>query len=1245
MTVSISKMSIDYYLDSVATGDRSVSADGAATARRDLTAYYTESGAPPGVWLGRGLSGISLTAGQTVDKSDAVAIFEEAKDPATDTPLGRAPIKEKAAPEGATTPAGRTAKATRKPVAGFDLTFSVPKSVSTLWAMAGPSLQGQIQAAHHQAMNEALAWLEDNVIQSRAGHAGVAHVPVTGLVASAFDHWDSRAGDPQLHTHVVVSNRVQRLMDGQWATLDSYTLHRHVVAVSEKYNALLFDRLHGQINALPESRNAAESAALEQVLSGQELDTDTVQDIGGHRVELAGVPDSLIGEFSTRSRLIEARVDELIAQWQDGHEGTRPSKAEVLRLRQQATLETRTPKAEATETLAEKMVGWRDRAVAGGHDPSAIVAAAVGHDRRTVTADQLTPDAREAMAAWVLADASIRRTTFTRANVLASAERVLALVRFPTAQARHDAADALVEKALEQAVAMTPDRMTAPPDFDPVLSAPRDRSGLDHQRTDGRWTTQQVMADEDYLMSRVRATDAPTLATDTLSGQVAAVTTASGHPLSADQARATEHVLSSPAALDAIIGPAGTGKTTTMAAVATLWAAQHGEGSVVGLAPSAVAAGVLGDELGVPTENTAKWLWESVGNGAAARAQRVTQLQARLTELWEQPDTEARTRALNRATARLAQEHAEQARYTLRPGQLLIVDEASMVGTAPLAELARQADAAGAKVLLVGDPAQLEAVEAGGFLGWMDRAEDVDVARLDQVWRFRNEWERKASLRLRTGDKDVLETYDEQGRLHGDPKQDAADTAYRAWLNDKREGLSTILIASDNTIVADLNTRAQLDLIEAGLVDIDTTVTLRSEVRAGVGDEVLARRNDRSLRDDTGAFIANGTRLTLTGINPDGSAQATNESTGGTVTLDVDYLASSTELGYATTAHRSQGVTVDTGHTVVEVGQSRELFYVAMTRGRMANHAYVDLEADDHPSPDQWDLLHKTPGANTPVGALKAVLDHSTAERAAHEVSAAERAWANDLGRLVHEFEFLDWAERAERTHAWIEAAYPDPAVNQAMRDPETWNRLVKVDPARTYTEPPSEADTPDTVLTHCQAPPAVSVLEAPPAAEDAPRAVARNEVRAHLFTELDHRVAATRAEQPQWLLPLAEQGASDEDLRAVLLWRAVSNQDDAEEALGRAPEDRSSLAHHYQRAEACVSRLMHAPADEPAPSPEPGDVEDTRAQTSAQVAALTDDALDFSWVNDLPDEAGHDQLPPPAWELDPEEPDWTPSR
>ncbi|MBB4734716.1 conjugative relaxase-like TrwC/TraI family protein [Micrococcus cohnii] len=1225
MTVSISKMSIDYYLDSVATGDRSLSPEAVASSRRDLTAYYTEASAPPGQWLGRGLAGTSLSAGQEVAKLDAVSIYEMAKDPDTGRALGRAPIREVAAPQDAKTPAGRTAKSTRKPVAGFDLTFSPPKSVSALWAMSGPALQGEIQAAHRQAMQEALEWVEDNVLQSRAGHGGVAHVPVSGLVASAFDHWDSRAGDPQLHTHVVISNRVQRLLDDQWATLDSYTLHRHVVAISEKYNALLFDRLHGQIGALPESRDPALSEAMEQVLSGRELDADTAGQASSHRIELSGVPDSLIKEFSTRSRLIEARKDELIQQWQESN-GREPLAAIVLKLRQQATLETRTPKDDSTQTLAEKMVGWRDRALAGGHDPSAIVSAAVGHDRRTVTADQLTPDAREAMAAWVLTDASVRRTTFTRANVLASAERVLALVRFDSAQARHEAADELVEMALDQAVSLTPDRMAAPPEFDPALSAPGGRSGLDHKRVSGVWTTRQIMDDESFLMDRVRADDAPVIDPATVSGQVAAVTTKDGHTLSADQARATEHVLSSPAGIDAIIGPAGTGKTTTMAAVAELWSREHGDGSVVGLAPSAVAAGVLRDELDIETENTAKWLFESVGDGAARRAQRVAGLETKLAQLWDRSPSDSRTRQIESVTARLAEQHAEQARFTLRPGQLLIVDEASMVATAQMAELARQAEQAGAKVLLVGDPAQLEAVEAGGFLGWMDRADDVDVAKLDQVWRFRNEWERTASLDLREGDHDVLETYAEHGRIHGDKDVDAADAAYSAWLTDKHQGLSTILIASDNATVADLNARAQADLVAEGLVDIETTVTLRSDVTAGVGDEVLARRNDRSLRDSTGQFIANGTRLTLTSIQSDGSAEAVVDSTGGTVTLDPDYLASSTELGYASTAHRAQGVTVDTGHTVVEIGQSRELFYVAMTRGKHANHAYVDLAEDDHPSPDEWGLLHRTPGAETPVGALKAVLDHSMAERSAHEVHAGERAWANDLGRMVQEFEFLDWAGRAERTSAWIDQHLPDPGQNQAMRDPEHWGKLVKADPAQTLPDAPTADDTPVTVLTRCSLLPPADPIEADTDQPPTSRDDAVEDTRTRLTAELDHQVASMRNEPPQWLTDLeTERPITDDALRRVLIWRAVSDQDDVEDsALGDKPDDTDATAHHYRRA----ADSIHI-TDDPANSAR------LHQDADARVHTLTDNAVDWGWVTDLPDD-----MDPTAWDA---EPDWSP--
>nr|WP_255459510.1 MobF family relaxase [Micrococcus sp. TA1] len=1192
-------MSVAYYLDSVATGDER------HHGRQDLTAYYTEAKAPAGRWVGSGLAGTSLIAGQEVTRADAVMLYEQARDPDTGHLLGRAPMASQVTPAEAKTPAGRAAKATRQAVAGFDLTFSVPKSVSALWAVAGPSLQGQIQQAHEAAMNETLAWVEVNVLQSRAGHGGVAHVPVTGLVASQFDHWDSRAGDPQLHTHTVISNRVQRTLDGQWATLDSYTLHRHVVAISETYNSLLFDRLHQQIGVLPESRSedgrqlaealSAATAADASGPSGQGPDT------AGHRVELAGVPDSLIAEFSTRSRDIETRKDELVAEWVATH-GRQPPAAIVLQLRQQATLETRTPKEDQSLSLAEKMVGWRERSLATGHDPATLVAHAVGHADTTITPEQLTDDVVGQLAAWTLADAATRRATFTRANVTASAERITRLVRYRTATERHAATEKLVDTALARAVQLTPTRSIAPDTTDVNSTNPavahHGQSVFDHQRRAGLWTTRQVIDDEAYLITRATTATGPHLDPDTIAGQVTQVTTASGHPLSADQARATAAVLSSPTVVQGLIGPAGTGKTTTMAAVAHLWSETHGESSVVGLAPSAVAAGVLGDELGVATENTTKWLYESVGDGAARRAQSVQQLTAQLHQLQARRPSGRTAASIERLAAKLAEQHAAQARYTLTENQLLIVDEASMVSTAQLAELTRQAEAAGAKVLLVGDPAQLEAVDAGGFLGWMDRKADPE--RLDMVWRFRHEWERDASLRLRRGEPDVLGEYAANGRIHGAPGEDAADSAYSAWVADKRAGLSTILIASDNATVAELNTRAQADLVASGDVDVEQTVTLRAEATAGAGDLILARRNDRSLRDETGAFIANGTRLTLTGINPDGSAVARNETTGGAVTLDPDYLASSTELGYATTAHRSQGVTVDSAHAVAKAGLSRELFYVAMTRGRMANHAYVDFGVDHEAhSPDEWGLLTETPPAERPVPVLEGVLKRESAEHTAHEVRDQQQAWANDLGRMVHELDYLHWAARSARTQQWVQDTYGDaPETVARLSEAATWPQLVKADPALHHQGETETDDAVPEILARCTPRTEEPALTVPEHQPEGQRDITTDLV-IRIRHELDGRLNRIEADPPAWYDELAQHHPDPADRRAaaadVLVWRAVSGQDDADTALGKAPTEKDNTARYHHAA-------LH-----PTPENRP---DDRDARHDALVSGLSDNGI-----------------------------------
>jgi conjugative relaxase-like TrwC/TraI family protein len=110
-------------------------------------------------------------------------------------------------------------------VAGYDLTFSPVKSVSTLWAVADPHVAAQIEEAHQAAVQDALNFIERHALFTRQGRNGVRQVNVTGLVAAAFTHRDSRAGDPDLHTHVAVANKVQT-HDGRWLSIDGRVLFK-----------------------------------------------------------------------------------------------------------------------------------------------------------------------------------------------------------------------------------------------------------------------------------------------------------------------------------------------------------------------------------------------------------------------------------------------------------------------------------------------------------------------------------------------------------------------------------------------------------------------------------------------------------------------------------------------------------------------------------------------------------------------------------------------------------------------------------------------------------------------------------------------------------------------------------------------------------------------------------------------------------------------------------------------------------
>lgn len=1227
MTASLSTMTIDYYLKTAA-------ADGAG---QDMTSYYVSAKSPAGRWFGSGLAGLNVEAGTEVTREAALSLFRDHADPLTGEVLGRPVMRQRQAPEGATTPSGKPAKDSRSGVHGFDMTFSPPKSVSTLWALAEPQVQGEVYAAHQQAVEEALRWAEANVIQSRAGHAGTAQVEVEGVAASLFDHWDSRNGDPQLHTHAVIVNKVQRTSDGQWVTLDSHSLYRHMVAISEKYNSLLYDRLHQRVGALPETRGGSAVMTTEALLaaaeSGEQAQTKTVDSAGSHRVELTGIPEGLIEEFSTRVRQIEERKDELIA-FHLQRTGRQPSNATVLKYRQQATLESRQAKdTDSEETLPEKMAGWRRRAISAGFNPDQVIREAVGHPSSVITAQAITSRVTDSLGSWTLNDASMRRTTFTRANVMASAERVTRLVRCNSAAERDQIVSQVVEDALSKAMDLTPrrfPRFDAPEHTDPA-ALNRGESVFEHRGTSGVFTTRQIMDEEAYLIARTQVESAPAVA-DAKQVETSLVSWRSpeGHRLSEDQHRASSEVLSSHAGISAVIGPAGTGKTTTMSAITDAWQTAHGQGSVIGLAPSAVAAGVLGDEIGVATENTAKWLYESIGPGAARRAQWEARNRRQLADLLSQDRAAKfsapwRSRKIDELRAKLAADHAAQAKYQLYRDQLLIIDEASMVATPQLAELASQAERAGAKVLLVGDPAQLEAVDAGGFLGHMER--NMDVSQLDHVWRFANDWEKQASLALREGRESALEDYAAHQRVHGAVDRAALDQAYQRWKADHDAGKSSVLIASDNQTVDQLNQQAHADRVAAGEVDIEQSITVRGDLTAGVGETLLARKNDRTLRDSKDVFVANGTRLTVTGIRPDGSAEAAVEATGATLTLDKTYLAESVELGYAVTAHRAQGVTVATGHAVVAEGLSRELFYVAMTRGKESNDAYVELASSDESAVATWKgagdgvvAMHEAVASDDPMDALKGVLARAQAEKSAHEIQAAEHGWAHDLGRMIHERSYLTWAARTSRTQHWIEEHYTPVDATQLFTDGD-WQRLVSADPALNHTGEVATAESVATVLARCQRPAETTKgpegMLAPVLPDNEVQAATLTALETQITDQVAIRAAQTRTEQPDWYQELAgdypEGVVPQRDLDAVLMWRAASNQTDASSPFGKPPPAGDYLTPLWERMRERLNRerptSQAAGAEESVPHLPPA-----REQPARDVDPVSWDAMAEAW-------------------------------
>lgn len=946
-----------YLLRSVAAGD------GRRSMSTPLTSYYAEVGTPPGRWLGSGLAALDhgeLSEGDQVTEAQLALLVGAGHDPVTGDKLGRAYPESTPAVErvrdrvrnldpalGATErttviariEAEEKARPAKRAVAGYDVTFSVPKSVSVLWGVADATTQEMIVAAHHAAVAEVLAYMEREVAATRAGvsngNGAVSQIKVAGLIAAAFDHWDSRQGDPQLHTHVVISNKVKTLLDGRWRSLDGRPMHHAVTAVSAYYNAVLADRLTGTFGLAWEQRDRG---------AGR-----------NRQWEIAGVGEELIREFSSRTKQIEVEKERLIDAYVAKH-GRRPSNATIVELRAQATLATRPEKE--VRSLAELTVEWRARAVSViGTDPTTWARDIASAGRPTnIGPSQIPEEIISSIAATVVTDVGQKRTTWRHWNLWAEASRQTMGWRFATVEDREAVVDRIVQAAERGSVALTPPELApSPPEFQR-----EDGTSVFRPRHATVYSSAEHLAAEDRLLARADDTTAARV-----HEQVAEMVTATARhrgTLSGEQYAAIKAITGSARRLDILVGPAGTGKTTTMRALRKTWTAAYGSKSVTGLATSAAAAEVLGDDLGIACENTAKWLLEH---------------------------------------------DREKPGYELRRNDLVIIDEATMADTRTLDRITAIAEDARAKVLLVGDPAQIDAVDAGGAFNLLV-SRRADVPTLTEIHRFTHNWEKHASLALRDGDITGIGTYASHSRLRDGTSEDMVDAAHAAWHDDVRNGKAALLIADATEQVHALNERVRAARIRNGETLAGREAVLADDHRASAGDWIITRHNDRRLRTLAGVWVHNGHRWQVQTVHVDGSMTVRRQhGPAATLTLPPEYVAEHVDLGYAVTAHRAQGLTVDTAHVLVGATTTREHLYVAMTRGRDANTAYVAI--------DQPDETHTGPETDdgTAATVLRRVLQHVGAEASAHKTIKAEQETWTSIAQLAAEYETL--AAHAQR--------------------------------------------------------------------------------------------------------------------------------------------------------------------------------------------------------------------------------------
>ncbi len=697
--------------------------------------------------------------------------------------------------------------------AGFDLTFTAPKSVSVLLAIGDERVREAVLCAQAAGVAAGLAYLEEHELQARRGAQGARIIAAHGLVGAAYVHEMSRSGDPHLHTHAVIANAV-RGADGRYSAPDMRPVYHAAKTAGTIAEAVMRHALTRSLGV-----------RWGPVTSGT--------------AELAGIPRTVLEHFSAR----HAEIEELVAA-----RGVRGLAAVGAAQRQ-----TRDRKPVIAREVAQ--ADWRARAAEHGLGRVEI-ASLLGRARADL------PDEKG------------------RAEVAAALAGPEGLTERQSAFGRRDLLRALAEAHPEGAPADWLETMAAG-----FLAehATLIEPALPERGRRAAYTTPELLEAEARLLEladerQVWAPPAPEHVEQALAA----------HPhLGADQRAAVRHLATGDGRVRLLEAHAGHGKTAALVALADAHA--RAGLPVLGVAWQGEAAQTLAREAGIPCETAARVLH------------------------------------------RLRRDPA-----VLPPGAVLVVDEAATMPTRALAELAERVAARDGRLILVGDRAQIPAIEAGGaFAALADR---LGAAGLTENRRQRDPLQAAVAEALAEGrPHEALALVEAHGGLSSFAiPEDARARLVEDWARaGLRDPASCLILAHDRADVAALNVLARARLDQEGILGRERLVVHGREWAAG--DRLVCRRNDYRPELE----VRNGTRGTVERVDPEDGTLVLRADDGRLVQLPADYLGHA-HHGYAMTGHVSQGATVDRTYLLASPERGgAEWAYVAASRHRIDLRVYA----------------------------------------------------------------------------------------------------------------------------------------------------------------------------------------------------------------------------------------------------------------------------------------------------------------